>query len=513
MKIKKVLSVAGFALAGLCAITLASCDSKYIGDKDTATIPITDIEPSGSDITPVTPPVEEQPVDNPNVTETPVAQTTENHIHKTFATMKTKWAGCGVEGEGYKYCTTCGARLENVTFPSLGEHSYQYLVSRIPTKTSTGILTKHCTKCYETSTIVLPKVDEENYTSYTKSESVSPCTTSGIIGYTYEVDNQTIDIGYISMETFDHHNWTNYTIAINPSSSLNGVAQRKCLTCGAFENYVLPAFNEAGNDVYELTVTVEPTCISTGKGYYSLKTETGLEFEAEYEIPTSDHTYGPYYIISKPTMFETVSLENPGDTTEMHSNAGQAVAYCTYCGFANGITLPPLNSGYYTVENVSDATCTTTGLAKYSITLKGETFTIDYEVPKLGHEPVAKFDYTFTYAYSYSYTDNDNVLTGSNTFTVDLTNVDETTASEYLAAHADELNALATSKLSDGQTLINVSVADTNSDEASAYVIVCARCGASKSQMIKDMDNQELADYLKKWVNEKYKEAIEKGEI
>ena len=111
------------------------------------------------------------------------------------------------------------------------EHSYAYAMTKAPTVSAAGTLTGTCTKCSETVSVTLPKLDTENYTYAVETPAV--CNADGSAVYTW---NNTAYGTYrfpVTLPKTNAHTYDAGTVTKQPTCREAGVKTYTCTVCSA----------------------------------------------------------------------------------------------------------------------------------------------------------------------------------------------------------------------------------------------------------------------------------------
>lgn len=136
--------------------------------------------------------------------------------------------------------STCGHNVRS----EAAEHTFESIILKDPTCTTSGEQIDVCTVCDYQRTISLPPVD---------------------------------------------HNWQEYS-QVPPDCYNSGISRRYCTMCGTtIEEYLPPL----GHDFQPISY-LAPTCSSTG---YTMQQCTRCGEIIEYDIPTTEHTWGKTYSV------------------------------------------------------------------------------------------------------------------------------------------------------------------------------------------------------------------------
>lgn len=133
-----------------------------------------------------------------------------DHVHQ----FKGKEVKPTCTEKGYtEYTCVCGATYKETTTAALG-HDYTYKASKDPTKNAAGQLKGTCSRCNNTTTVTLPKLNKTDYTY--KETKAATCTATGKATYTWKETKYGTFTFTVTLPMIDH----NYK---------NGV----CTCCGA----------------------------------------------------------------------------------------------------------------------------------------------------------------------------------------------------------------------------------------------------------------------------------------
>ncbi len=202
---------------------------------------------------------------------------------RTTATVAT----CTATGT-YKWTwntTTYGTFSFNTTIAATG-HSYTYEVTTKPTTQLDGILTGTCSKCSETTTVTLPKLNTTDYSRVLTKEST--CTEKGVYTLTWKVTTYGT-YSFTSTKAATGHSygdptytWTsNYSSCTAKMVCSNDASHVVTQTVESTSNTTNPTCTENGKTVYTATFTTSgfttqtktKTLTKTGHSYTSKLTE------------------------------------------------------------------------------------------------------------------------------------------------------------------------------------------------------------------------------------------------
>ncbi len=277
-------------------------------------------------------------------------------ITATYTATAHTWTYAKVDTTNHKNTCSCGYSKNEA-------HSYTYKATKNPTTSATGTLTGTCSKCSQTTTVTLPKL---NTTDYTKTVTkAATCTTDGTDTYKWKTTTYGT-FSFTATTTKLGHNYT-YTATTKPTTSATGVLTGTCSRCTSKPTVTLPKLNTTD---YTKTVTKAATCTADGTDTYKWKTTTYGSFSFTATTTKLGHNY-TYTATTKPTTSAT----------------GVLTGTCSRCTSKPTVTLPKLNTTDYTKTVTKAATCTATGTDSYkwkTTTYGSHTFTAT--TAALGHK-------------------------------------------------------------------------------------------------------------------------------
>ena len=139
-------------------------------------------------------------------------------ITATFTATAHTWTYAKVDTTNHKNTCTCG-------YSKTEAHSYTYKATTNPTTSATGVLTGTCSKCSQTTTVTLPKL---NTSDYTKTVTKAPtCTADGTDTYKWNTTTYG-SFSFTATTTKLGHKYDSGTITTKPTLSAKGV---KTFTC------------------------------------------------------------------------------------------------------------------------------------------------------------------------------------------------------------------------------------------------------------------------------------------
>ncbi len=169
--------------------------------------------------------------------------------------------------------------------------------------------------------------DSTHAHKYVTTENLATCTKDGYTLHTCSCgdsyfDNRTVANG---------HNYGEWEITIEPTTTTTGVAERKCLKCGEKETKVLGKQIDNHKHSYSTKITSFPTCITEGIKTYSCSCGDCYN----ESIPSVEHQYN--HQVTNPTC----------------TNEGYTTYTCSVCqnSYRDNFTHP-------TEHNWQAATCT-----------------------------------------------------------------------------------------------------------------------------------------------------------
>jgi len=299
--------------------------------------------------------------------------------------------------------TTVSATLDHTLYAHwthicAAGHAYTYRMIAEPTLTAEGLLEATCSRCGETTGIILPVLSEADYT-YTVSKPAS-CTATGIGNYAWKNEAYGQYSFSITIPKTEHpyqnvvsapacteqgytthtcvvcgdsyqdsvvdalgHAWDEGNVTIEPTQNQSGTKLYVCERCGETKTESIPALSHVHNYVAS---AVQPTC--TEQGYTLYKCSCGASYQENY-VDARGHN------------FRYVLQTAPTETT-----AGKVSGICTRCSYTETIIVPKLNSQDYDCEETNQATCTATGSMKYTWKESAYgTYAFNAVIPKVPH--------------------------------------------------------------------------------------------------------------------------------
>ncbi len=168
-----------------------------------------------------------------------------------------------------------------------------------------------------------------------------------------------------TMAAYCTHDYS-HTVTKKPTTSATGTLNADCTICGhSVNNVTLPVLSTKNYSYF----IREATCSSSGIETYTWKVTTYGTVAISNTLAKTAHNYS-YKVNKAPT----------------ENEAGNLIGTCISCLASRNVTLPALNTSDYTRSEITPATCTSTGTAKYEwkITTYGKhSFTAS--IPAKGH--------------------------------------------------------------------------------------------------------------------------------
>ena len=296
-----------------------------------------------------------------------------SHVHE-MEKVEAVAATCTEEGNiEYWHCSSCGNNyavenpdgsdlpLTNVVLPALGHSWGEWSVTKAPTETEKGQLTRTCTRDgAHTETYELPVLGEASYTAETVPAT---CAQAGSITYKLTKDGQEIVVATITLPALGHdYEWT---VTLAPTKESEGTLTGVCSVCEDEQEITLPALN--GED-YEVK-TVAATCESAGSETYTYVKDGERYTVATITLPALGHDWDEGVVTTPATCTQD----------------GVKTFTCTRCSAERTETIQATG---HSAEEIAAAapTCTQTGsTAGSKCSVCGEILQAPETVPALGH--------------------------------------------------------------------------------------------------------------------------------
>jgi uncharacterized protein YkwD/DNA-directed RNA polymerase subunit RPC12/RpoP len=219
-------------------------------------------------------------------------------------------------------------------------HSYTSSVTKKPTCTATGVRTYTCSKCKDTYTEQIAKLDH----SYQSVVTAPTCTQKGYTTYTCSVCGTSYTSNEVSATG---HSYTS-SVTKKPTCTATGVRTYTCSKCKNTYTEQIAKLNHS----YQSVVTV-PTC--TKKGYTTYTCSVCGTSYTSNEVSATGHSYTSS-VTKKPTCTET----------------GVKTYTCSKCGGSYTESISALGHDYQTV--VTKPTETTGGYTTHTCSRCGDTY-------------------------------------------------------------------------------------------------------------------------------------------
>lgn len=262
------------------------------------------------------------------------------HTYVVSATYKNYYAKSATTLGTNSGTTTVYKSTFSVVNATSCSHSYSYKVTTTPTTSAAGKLTGTCSKCSGTTTVTLPKLNTTNY-SYSVTKAAT-CTAAGTGKYTWKTTTYGTFYFNVSIAATGHDYSYKSTI-IPPTCTAQGFTIFTC-HCGdnSMGNYTAPTAHN-----YYSYIT-QPTCTEQGYTTYVCM-DCDKSYKADY-TSMLPHSYDSWYVSRDPSI----------------SEEGVLRAQCHRCSNSSIVTLPKLDTVNYTYVEVYAATCTKSGLDRYT---------------------------------------------------------------------------------------------------------------------------------------------------
>lgn len=201
-------------------------------------------------------------------------------------TLKTEYKAPDCLSDGYvkTYCTECTNELSNQKIDKLG-HDFSVAgdITTSASCTADGKQTYKCSRCDETTEVVIPKLGHDYEITETHNAT---CTTYGY----YVKKCKTCGDTYNELIKESGHKLTGEVETVAPTCTEQGYDKQLCETCGEWikSNYV----NAIGHNFDgKGTVVTPPTCKAGGYTTYTCQNEgCTYSYVGDY-TPTSSHDY------------------------------------------------------------------------------------------------------------------------------------------------------------------------------------------------------------------------------
>ncbi|MBR6826399.1 MAG: hypothetical protein IKM59_07625, partial [Oscillospiraceae bacterium] len=260
--------------------------------------------------------------------------TADTTVTATYTATAHSYTYAKVDNTNHKATCSCG-------YSKSEAHSYTYKATKNPTTSATGTLTGTCSKCSQTNTVTLPKL---NTTDYTKTVIKAPtCTATGTDSYKWKTTTYGTFTFTASTAALGHTEVTDKAVAATCTAT--GKTEGKhCSVCNAV--LVKQETVAALGHSYTNKVTA-PTC--TAQGYTTHTCSRCSDSYKDAYTNATGHSYS-YKATKNPTTSAT----------------GTLTGTCSKCNGTTTVTLPKLNTTDYTKTTTKAPTCTDTGTDKYT---------------------------------------------------------------------------------------------------------------------------------------------------
>ena len=286
---------------------------------------------------------------------------------------------CNSKGSKSHHCTVCGAIQPGTSVEiDMIDHEYGDWVETIsPTCTKTGTQTKTCIHCGKTITESIPAIGHDWNSG--KITTMPTCTTTGIKTFTCLNCGDT----YEEIIPANGHQWDeDYTIDKPATCKETGVKSIHCLVCDKIKSGSEVEIPKKDHNFTDWTVIIEPTCEEQGSGQYTCSACGDIKTEV---IPAIGHNY--VLTTNKATLSEDGSIDNvckncgivESSTTIYHPATFtlSATSY-TYTGGAKkpSVTITDADGNTISTANYSVAYSNNikVGTATAKVTFKGEKY-------------------------------------------------------------------------------------------------------------------------------------------
>ena len=284
--------------------------------------------------------------------------------------------------------------VATITLAALGHSFGEWSLTKAPTATATGTLTRTCERDgSHTETFALPMLNETDYT-YEVTKAAT-CTETGTATYTYEKDGQSILAATVTLTALGHqysdewmtdgenhwhectvcgdktdvaaHSWNGGEVTKEATCTEAGEMTYTCTVCGETKTEAIGAKGHTPEEI----AAVAPTCTTEGSTAGSKCSVCGEILVAPETIPALGHSFGEWSVTKAPTATEAGTLTRTCERDGSHTET---------------FALPMLNETDYTYEVTKAATCTETGTATYTYEKDGQSILVaTVTLTALGH--------------------------------------------------------------------------------------------------------------------------------
>lgn len=315
----------------------------------------------------------------------------------------TKDAKCTENGTKKRSCLTCGvSETESIAAPGHTWGTWNEV--KKATCTEGGTRKHSCTKC---GTTVSENVAALGHTSTGVKRTVDATCTSD--GYTAIICNRCNKEMSKTIIPSPGHVWGEWEPVVPVTCTEDGTRRHSCTACGVTSVEVVKATGHSSTGVKKI---VNPTC--TKNGYTAIICNNCHGEMSRTIQPATGHKWGEWDIVQdaacEKTGLKNHTCEKCGTTVteiipaEEHSYSGQhrvikkatceedgyEAIICNKCGkdVPGGRTLPKTGHKMETVEEITPATCYSTGVGIRHCTNPNCTYSIQTVLEKKNHEPI-----------------------------------------------------------------------------------------------------------------------------
>ena len=244
-----------------------------------------------------------------------------NDVHEhTYADELVVQASCEEDGYIGYVCNVCGFEMIADTLSALGHNWSEWEITQEATSTTAGIREHNCVVCGKVETSEIAMLPEEGHEhDYEITTVAATCTKGGYQVYTcacgdsYQSDNVAA-LG---------HDWSEWIVTTEPTTSSTGVLTRTCKVCGEAETEVMPKLDPEVHVHSYTSAWVDATC--TKGGYMQHTCACGHVYQSDNDAALG-HSYGDWEITVEPTT----------------SSTGERQCVCSACGDIKVETIPAL---------------------------------------------------------------------------------------------------------------------------------------------------------------------------
>jgi ribosomal protein S19 len=256
-------------------------------------------------------------------------------------------------GNGYQiYSSKYGS--VKVIIPATGHNFGEYVMTKAPTETITGVATRTCkNNAAHTETTSIPVLTDK---FWTLSQIVdATCESAG-----YKVYTSTYGDVKVTIPAIGHH-YGDWTIIKEPTVDTTGIAQRKCShDASHVEEISIPKLTN--ETTWAIKSSTAATCEKDGHTIY-----TSIYGDVTITLPAIGHKYGSWIIVNTPTETEAGSVKRICANDSSHVETKD---------------IPKLtDTSVWTVGSYTAPTCSVTGSRTYN----SEYGSITVKIDALGH--------------------------------------------------------------------------------------------------------------------------------